>query len=66
MASGTNQAASAVAVSPVMRTGLPNSHIASGVGPLVSCLKLVGVSKPRGKTSGKLRVVTWNVGSNER
>lgn len=63
IASGTGQAASAVAVSPVTCTSLPDSHIAGGVGPLVPCLKLDRVPEPRRRTLWKLRVITWNVGS---
>lgn len=47
MAFGASQAASTVAVSLVMCTGLLNSRISSGVGPLASCLKLGGASTPR-------------------
>lgn len=63
MASGISQAASAVAVSTVMCTGLPKSLIASGVGPPAPCLKLGGASTPRRRKFRKLRVVTWNMKS---
>lgn len=63
MTFGTSQAMSTVAVLPVMCTGLPNSHIAGGIGLPVLCPKLGRASKSRRKTFEKLRVATWNMGS---
>lgn len=55
MASGTSQAVDTVVVSSsVMCTDLPESRVASGVGPAVLCPKLFGASKPREGTFGKL------------
>lgn len=57
MASNTSQAAGAIVMPPVMCKGLPNSRIAGGLGTPVPCLRLGGVSKPRGRKWGKLRIV---------